>query len=98
MHCWRTAATAMWDPATSATYTTAHGNTGSLDALSKARDLTHILMDTSQVHFHCTTTGTPRLRFDKTITIGLYFVFTMYLFFWYPLEKKKRGVPVVAQQ
>ena len=27
--------------------------------LSKARDQTHILMDTSQIRFHCATTGTP---------------------------------------
>ena len=25
--------------------------------VSKARDQTHILMDTSQIHFHCTTMG-----------------------------------------
>ena len=35
--------------ATSVTYTTDHGNAGSLP-LSKARDQTRILMDTSQVH------------------------------------------------
>ena len=29
------------------------------DPLSKSRDWTHILMDTSQIHFHCTTTGNP---------------------------------------
>ena len=29
------------------------------DPLSKARDWTHILMDTSQVHFCCATVGTP---------------------------------------
>ena len=29
------------------------------DPLSKARDQTHILMDTSQIRFHCTTMGTP---------------------------------------
>ena len=38
------------------------------DPLSKASDQTHILMDTSQIHFHCTTTGTL-----------LHFIF--YLFF-----------------
>ena len=32
------------------TYTTAHGNVGSL-TLSKARDRIHILMDTSQVYY-----------------------------------------------
>ena len=29
------------------------------DPLSKAGDQAHILMDTSQIHFHCTTTGNP---------------------------------------
>ena len=32
------------------TYTTAHGNVGSFNPLSKARDPTCILLDTSQVH------------------------------------------------
>ena len=32
---------------------------GILNSLSEARDQTRILMDTSQIHFHCTTTGTP---------------------------------------
>ena len=27
--------------------------------LSKARDQTHILVDSSQIHFHCATMGTP---------------------------------------
>ena len=30
------------------------------DPLSKARDRIHILMDTSWIHFSCTTTGTPK--------------------------------------
>ena len=29
-------------------------------SLSEARNWTRILMDTSQIHFHCATTGTPR--------------------------------------
>ena len=29
--------------------------------LSEARDQTHILMDTSRIHFCCTTTGTPSM-------------------------------------
>ena len=29
--------------------------------LSKARDWTHILMDISQIHFHCATMGTPKI-------------------------------------
>ena len=31
--------------------------------LREARDQTCILVDTSQIHFHCTTTGTPNLIF-----------------------------------
>ena len=31
--------------------------------LSKARDRTHILMDTSQIRFSCTATGTPMYNF-----------------------------------
>ena len=34
--------------ASSATYTTAHGNAGSFNAMSRVRDRIHILMDTSQ--------------------------------------------------
>ena len=37
--------------ASSATYTTAHGNAGSLTQLSEARDGTHVPRDTSQVHY-----------------------------------------------
>ena len=41
------------------TYTAAQGNTRPPTQLSKARDGTHIIMDTSQIHFHCATTATP---------------------------------------
>ena len=33
------------------------------DPLSKARDRTCILIDTSRIHFHCATTGTPKYIF-----------------------------------
>ena len=37
------------------------------DPLSKARDRTHIFMDTSRIYFHCTTTGTPKsLHFNQS--------------------------------
>ena len=36
------------------------------DPLSEARDGTCILMDTSQICFHCTTTGTPKANFLMT--------------------------------
>ena len=41
-------------------YTIAHSNTGSFSLLSRARDRTHILMDTSQVSIHWATTETPQ--------------------------------------
>ena len=34
--------------------------------LSEARDQTHVLMDTSQIHFCCTTMGIPSIQFFKT--------------------------------
>ena len=39
-----------------------------LDLLSEARDGISILMDTSRVHFRCTTTGTPPLPFVNSYT------------------------------
>ena len=47
----------------SAIYTTAHGNAGSFNPLSKARDRTYILMDSSQIHFCWATMGTPNSAF-----------------------------------
>ena len=44
-----TTAVALPDSSMYATYTTAHGNAGSFNPLSKARDWTHILMDTGQI-------------------------------------------------
>ena len=37
------------------------------ELLSEARDWTHILMDTSWIHFHCTTRGTPPVIFKINI-------------------------------
>ena len=37
------------------------------DPLSEARDQTHILMDTGQIRFHCTTMGTPHHQFYKVV-------------------------------
>ena len=36
------------------------------DPLSEARDQTSILMDASQIHFRCTTMGTPSLKILET--------------------------------
>ena len=38
------------------------------DALSEARDQTCILMDTSQICFHCTTMGASRIVIDERKT------------------------------
>ena len=54
----------------SATYITTNGNVRFLThwtRLSKARDQTHVLMDASQLHFRCTTIGTP-----------IYFIFCLF--------------------
>ena len=59
-----TTATAMWDQVYSVTYTTYHGNARSLTPLGEVRDQTHILMDTRQLCFHCTTTGTQLGYFE----------------------------------
>ena len=40
--------------------------------LIEARDRTHVLKDTSQVHFHCTTTGTPPTVFYLADQDGLH--------------------------
>ena len=46
--------------AASVTYTTAHCNSRSITHwVSEARDWTHILMDTSKIHYLCATMGTP---------------------------------------
>ena len=50
------------------------------DPLSKARNQTHILMDTSQLRFCCSTSGTPQqlslyLRQRRCITEYLFFLY-----------------------
>ena len=49
--------------AASATHTTAHGNTGSFNPLSKARDQICILVYTSWVRYCRATMGTPMFAF-----------------------------------
>ena len=46
--------------------TKAHGNARSFNPLSKARDQTCVLMDTSLIHFHCATMGTGNCYFRNT--------------------------------
>jgi len=68
-----TTATAMWDP--SCVWDLHHHSWQCqiLDPLSKARVQTHILMDPSQIYFHCTTTGTTKKGFLKLRLIHLIF-------------------------
>ena len=40
------------------------------DPLSKARDPTHILMNTSEIHFHCAMMGAPWIYFSSLIAIA----------------------------
>ena len=54
-----TTATETWDLSQSSTYTTVPGQHLIPNPLSKARVQICILMDTSQIHFCCTTMGTP---------------------------------------
>ena len=47
-------------------YTTAHGSARSL---SEGRDWIHILMDTSQIRFHCATMETPTIIINRGINL-----------------------------
>ena len=59
-----------------------------LNPLNEARDQTHILMDTSQVHYHWATAGTPAVRFLTHCAMAgtpeklLYFKFVFALKQW----------------
>ena len=59
-------ATATWDPSCICDLYHCSWQCQILYSLSKARDQTYVLMDTSQVHYHCAITGTP-----KTITFRM---------------------------
>ena len=39
-----------------------------LNPLSKAKDWTWVLMDTSRVHYHWATSGTPKILFSESVT------------------------------
>ena len=54
-----TTATAMWDPSRACNLYQSSQQCGISDPQSEGRDQTGILMDTSQIHFCCTTTETP---------------------------------------
>ena len=56
-------ATAMWDPSCVCNLHPSSWPCWILNSLSKARDQTYMLMDTSQIHLHWATTGTPGLLY-----------------------------------
>ena len=62
-------AIAMWDPSHACDLYHSSWPHRILNPLSEARDQTHILMDISQIRFHCATMGTPWTSF-KRITIA----------------------------
>ena len=47
------------------TYTTAHGNAGSLTHSTEARDRTRNLMVPTWIRFYCATTGTPYVLYSE---------------------------------
>ena len=55
----QTTATALWDLSHICNLYHSSWQSWIPKPLSKARDQTHIFIDTSWIHFHCTTTGTP---------------------------------------
>ena len=57
-----TTATPTWDPSHVCDLHHRTQQHWILNSLSKARDQAHILMDTSWIHFRCTTMGTLKLR------------------------------------
>ena len=59
-------ATATWDPSHVCNLHHSSQQRRIHNPLSKARDRTHIFMDTSQIHFHCTTTGTQDVGFQDS--------------------------------
>ena len=58
-----TTATAMPDPSCNCDLYSSLQEHKILNPLSKARDWTHVLMDTSWIHYHWTTMGTPNRKF-----------------------------------
>ena len=62
-----TTATATWDLNCICDLHRSSWQHGILNPLREARDQTRILMDTSQVHYHSTTTGTPSVLIRKPI-------------------------------
>ena len=75
-------ATATWNPNQVCNLHHSSQQRQIFNPLSKARDWTHILMDTSQAHFHWATVGTPvplRLFFAQGV-VEIYTLFLVHSF------------------
>ena len=84
----------MWDLSRAA-YTTAHGNTGSFNPLSKTRDRTRNLVAPSRIHFRYATVGIPLWVFLVVICFGGFF--ETYLF-WESLGRVGPEQPFFLQR
>ena len=60
---WPMPVTTIWDPSRICYLHHSSWQRWILNPLSKARDWTHVLMDTSWIHYHWTTMGTPNRKF-----------------------------------
>ena len=65
-----TTATAMWDLSHVRDLHHSSRQCRIPNPLSEARDRTHILMDTSQIHLHCATTEAPPFFFTPVFSLG----------------------------
>ena len=65
-------ATATWDPSHVCNLHQSSQQCQIPDALTEARDRTHILMDSSQIHFHCVTKGTPEIILEYALPTDIW--------------------------
>ena len=72
-----TTATATWDPSLICNLHHGSQQWQILNLLSEARDITHVLMDTSWVHYHWATMGTPTPIYTPPSSVeGFHFLHT----------------------
>ena len=90
-----TTATATWDPSWVCNLHHSSWQCWILNPLSKARDRTYILIDTSRIHFHCATSRTPDHPFKNSSELrshGLFlYIISQFYFrhFIYPIFSVK---------
>ena len=69
-------ATAMWDPSQVCNLHQSSQQCWIPDPLSKARDQTLILTDSSWIHFHCITKGSPNYHYLFMVLVDCIFSIT----------------------